>query len=48
MRVYDGVPQSFEPEAQSLGVRLQRVEARSPDAFDSAFAAWCGDVRTRS
>jgi putative ABC transport system substrate-binding protein len=39
MRVYDGVPQSFEPEAQSLGVRLQRVEARSPDAFDGAFAA---------
>jgi putative ABC transport system substrate-binding protein len=39
MRAYDGVPRNFEPEAQNLGVRLQRVEVRSPDAFDGAFAA---------
>jgi putative ABC transport system substrate-binding protein len=39
MRVYDGVPQNLEPEAQNLGVRLQRVEVRTPDAFDGAFAA---------
>ena len=39
MRAYDAVPRNFEPEAQSLGLRLQRVEARSPDAFDGAFTA---------
>jgi putative ABC transport system substrate-binding protein len=39
MRIYDGVPRNFEPEARSLGVRLQRVEARNPEAFEDAFAA---------
>jgi putative ABC transport system substrate-binding protein len=39
MRTYDGVPRNFEPEARSLGVRLQRVEARSPEDFEGAFAA---------
>lgn len=39
MRVYDAVPRNFEPEARSLGVRLQRVEAGSPDDFEGAFAA---------
>jgi putative ABC transport system substrate-binding protein len=39
MRAYDAVPRNFEPEAQSLGLRLQRVEARSPDQFDGAFTA---------
>jgi putative tryptophan/tyrosine transport system substrate-binding protein len=39
MRAYDGVPQNFEPEAQRLALLLQRVEVRSPDAFDGAFAA---------
>lgn len=38
-RHYDGVPKNIEPEARSLGVRLQRVEAGSPEAFESAFAA---------
>jgi putative ABC transport system substrate-binding protein len=33
------VPRNFEPEAQSLGLRLQRVEASSPEAFDGAFSA---------
>jgi putative ABC transport system substrate-binding protein len=39
MRIYDGVPRNFEPEARSLGVRLQRVEARSSEAFEDAFVA---------
>jgi putative tryptophan/tyrosine transport system substrate-binding protein len=39
MRPYDGVPRNLEPEARTLGVRLQRVEAGTPDAFEGAFAA---------
>jgi len=33
------IPKNIEPEARALKVRLQRVEARGPEAFDKAFAA---------
>jgi putative ABC transport system substrate-binding protein len=33
------VPKNIEPEARALNVRLQRVEASAPEAFDKAFAA---------
>jgi len=33
------LPKNIEPEARALKVRLQRVEANSPEAFDKAFAA---------
>jgi putative ABC transport system substrate-binding protein len=33
------VPGNITPEAQALGVQLQRVEARGPEAFEAAFAA---------
>jgi putative ABC transport system substrate-binding protein len=39
MQAYDAVPRSLEPEARMLGVRLWRVEAATPEAFDNAFAA---------
>ncbi len=39
MRAYDGVPKNLEPEARALGIRLQRVEAATPEAFEDAFAA---------
>ena len=37
--LYTGVPQNIAPEARALSVHLQRVEARSLDAFERAFAA---------
>ena len=39
MSPYDDVPRNLEPEARSLGLRLQRVEASTPEAFEGAFAA---------
>jgi putative ABC transport system substrate-binding protein len=33
------IPGDMAPEAQVLGVQLQRVEAGSPDTFEAAFAA---------
>jgi putative ABC transport system substrate-binding protein len=39
MRAYDGVPRSLEPQARSLGLSLQRVEAAVPEAFEAAFVA---------
>jgi putative ABC transport system substrate-binding protein len=39
MRAYDSVPKNLEPEARALGVRLQRVEAATPEAFEGAFTA---------
>jgi putative ABC transport system substrate-binding protein len=39
MRAYDGVPHNLEPQARSLGVSLQRVEAAVPEAFDAGFMA---------
>jgi putative tryptophan/tyrosine transport system substrate-binding protein len=39
MRAYDGVPKNLEPEARALGVRLERVEAATPEVFEDAFAA---------
>src|SRR6266545_1677725 len=45
MRPYDSVPKNLEPQARSLGVQLQRVEAGALDAFDGAFAAM---VRARA
>jgi putative ABC transport system substrate-binding protein len=33
------VPGNITPEAQALGVQLQRVEAPTPEAFEAAFAA---------
>ncbi len=34
-----GVPGQFEPEARALGLRVQRVEASDPSAFDAIFAS---------
>ena len=39
MRAYDGVPANLEAAARNLGLRLQRVEAGSPEAFEGAFTA---------
>ena len=36
---FDIVPRNIQKEAQLLGVRLQRVEAKSVDQFEAAFAA---------
>ena len=36
---FDIVPRNIEKEARLLGVRLQRVEAKSVEQFDAAFAA---------
>jgi putative ABC transport system substrate-binding protein len=36
---YTHVPGHIAPEAQALGVQLQRVEADAPEAFEAAFAA---------
>jgi putative ABC transport system substrate-binding protein len=38
-RYHAHVPNNIATEAQALGVQLQRVEAGSPDAFETAFAA---------
>ena len=37
--LYTGVPQNIALEAQALSVHLQRIEARSLDVFEGAFAA---------
>jgi len=37
-RAHDRVPDVVETEARTLGLRLQRVEARAADTFDAAFA----------
>ncbi len=36
---HERIPRNIEPEARALGIQLQRVEARSPDSFEAAFAA---------
>jgi ABC-type uncharacterized transport system substrate-binding protein len=36
---HERIPRSVEPEARALGIEVHRVEAASPDRFESAFAA---------
>lgn len=36
---YAHIPGNIEAEARTLGVQLQRVEAREPETFEAAFAA---------
>ena len=42
---HEHVPGNVEPQARTLGIQLQRVEAPSPETFEAAFAAM---VRARA